>query len=86
MLNPHIHNSWVLIDADGDFPSFDVPVYVLIENDVLYGEPDDAPFIRYATLISDSLQYQWKLLDYSPLEEEEILQQCYTVVAWRPAS
>jgi hypothetical protein len=87
MLN--IHPNWIAINDRGLFPENDVPVIILVEHDVVYHSDEEFPFTRKAMLIDVSKDkpycgnIAWKLLDYDPETEEEILRQCFTVVAWR---
>jgi hypothetical protein len=88
MLNPYL-NDWVL-RTSGLFPEENVPVIILVEHDVIYDADEEFPFTRKAELIKtkivstlDDTVLAWKLLDYDPETEDELLQQCFTVIAWR---
>jgi len=88
MLNLY-HNDWVFIKGRSNYPEFNKPVYILVEHDVLdeVNKDSNYPFVRKACLdqtqSTDYIILIWKLSDFDPETEEEILQQCYTVIAWR---
>lgn len=86
MLNPY-QNTWIFLQINSNVPEFNKPVCILIEPDVIFDTEEDYPIVRKATLIQEkTANYTislWKLLDYDPETEEEILQQNKTVVAWR---
>jgi hypothetical protein len=88
MLNPYL-NDWIAISDRGLFPEFNKPCIILIEHDVIHDPEEEFPFVRKAILIEVSAfpakgtMSAWQLMDYDPETEEEILQQCFTVVAWR---
>lgn len=85
MFNQKI-DSWKF--SRGEYPEDGVPVFILIEHDVVHDVDREAPFVRKASLHTydrePKIKY-WKLEDFDPEEEEEILQQCFSVVAWRHA-
>lgn len=90
VLNPHLDqwNIWHI--SSPETPQLDVPLFILIEHDVI--EEDilaNQPFVRHASLHRYDREPRilyWKLLDFDPENEEEILQQCFSVIAWRYAS
>jgi hypothetical protein len=97
MFNPHAvgdanTESWKFsIFTEADLPKHNVPVFILVESDVI-DETDNfnveyMPFVRPAMLVKFTDQpftiSRWKILDFDPEEEEEYLQQAFTVVAWR---
>lgn len=86
MLNRY-KETWVFIQSSAHFPEFNKSLCILIEPDVIYDTQEDYPIVRKATLIQEkTANYTislWKLLDYDPETEEEILQQNKTVIAWR---
>ena len=67
------------------FPEPGKPVYILYEEDVV--DPEVHPTVRRAVLEERSpfagQSLYWRLLDFDPETEEEILQQYFTVIAWR---
>lgn len=88
MLNPY-HYSWKL--CTDIYPRIDRECYILVEHDVIEVEDDPAyeyPFVRKARLMYDSkpianqLLLQWELLDATE-DEDVILHQDVTVIAWR---
>jgi hypothetical protein len=85
MFNPNI-DGWHLLKNGAVWPDHDVPLFVLIEHDVVHNLSEQVPFARMATLhryeTEPKILY-WRLRDYDPEAEEEILQQYYSVVAWR---
>lgn len=64
----------------GGFPNKNAPVYILVEESACR---DNVPFLAKAILVKTDPTWCWKLLEFDPEEEEEILQQHYSVVAWR---
>lgn len=87
LFNPHLDRWSTTKDCT---PDLGVPLFVLIEYDVV-AEQDvlaNQPFVRYASLHRYDREPRilyWKLLDFDPETEEEILQQCFSVIAWRYA-
>lgn len=86
--DPKVHH-WNNLFVEADLPKFDTPVFILVESDVIEdGIIEYYPFVRPAMLIKGSEDptfsiNRWKILDYDPEQEEEYLQQAFTVVAWR---
>ena len=91
MFNPHLDQWRQWHVPSPETPDLDVPLFVLIEHDVI-DEHDvlaNQPFVRHASLHRYDREPRilyWKLLDFDSETEEEILQQCYSVIAWRYAS
>jgi len=87
MLNPHLDSWHIWRSSSPETPEFNVPLFILIEHDVI--EDDvlvNQPFVRYASLHRYDREPRilyWKLLDFDPENEEEILQQYFSVIAWR---
>lgn len=82
MINTH-QSAWML-KRDG-FPPIGVPVWALIENDVL--DPADEwhdPWAAKLVLEQGATIKLWRMLEFDQQTQEEYLQQCYTVIAWRP--
>lgn len=90
MLNPHLDQWHIWHVSSPATPELDVPLFILIEHDVI--EEDilaNQPFVRHASLHRYDREPRilyWKLLDFDPENEEEILQQCFSVITWRYAS
>jgi hypothetical protein len=87
MLNKDKDN-WVFRNAPNfEFPEPGREVVMLVEHDVVYDKNENFPFIEFGevlvTELPDGKRYSWKLTKYDPETQEEILQQCYTVMAWR---
>ncbi len=82
MLNQQI-DTWTIIGA---MPEPDRPVWILVEHDVVHDVDVEAPFVRKAVArfkAGGIPEWTWHLLDFDPDTEEEVLQQVFTVVAWR---
>ncbi len=75
---------WHFITCDDDMPSLGASVFVLVEDDI----GRSPPVVRCAELARDRSMDMlvWMLLDHNQDIEEEILQQTFTVVAWRHVS
>lgn len=75
---------WHLITVHG-FPEFNRPVYILIEDSVLYGDEGQYPVVEEAILefhLTGNPQYVWKIANPFDKSEEFVLQS-ETVHAWR---
>ena len=87
MLNPNL-DQWKF--GKDEQPKPGTPVFILVEPDVILAVNEDMPFVRMASRhvwgTEQNLKpsyFYWKLLDFDPETEEEILQQCFSVIAWR---
>lgn len=60
-------------------PEIGREVVALIEHDVVENPDVDFPFTRKALFTGNA----WYLMDHDPDTEEALLQQYFTVVAWR---
>ena len=87
--------AWVhRLGADGFYPPVGQPVLALIEIDTV--DPDHYPMVRLITLHETGApdgsigpRYRWRLEDRDmdlpeDDQEEEFLQQYWTVIMWRP--
>lgn len=80
---------WTFRYWPDDFePPVNTPIYILVEQDQV--DPEQYPFVRKAVMIKSNdpviegrLRWEWKLIDFDPETEEEILHQYYTVIGWR---
>ena len=66
-------------------PPLDVPVFILVEFDVVHEATTEIPHVREAILQlypDRPFTVYWKLLDANA-DEDDILQQTFSVVAWR---
>ena len=97
MMNSEI--TWVIKQGGGRYGDFyplvDTPVYALIEMDTV--DPDEYPMVRLVTLHETGMKehvgpkYRWRLEDRDMSlpeddQEEEFLQQYWTVKMWRPTA
>jgi len=94
MFNPHL-NHWHNWLGPTEPPALNVPLFILVEHDTIDDQNVllNQPFVRLASLHrydpdprTPGVAYYWKLLDYDPEEEEEILRQNFSVVSWRYAT
>ena len=82
---------WTFITQEKEsYPLDGLPVYALVEETVGGDITGEEPIIgelvwfeRIAGLLPDSPISAWKLVNFDPDEQDEILQPNYTVVAWR---
>lgn len=74
-------DSWI---TDRDItPMFERPVFALVDSNVDYEDPQLA-VLKLVNLSSQSNPpIAWHLVDFDPEEQEELLRQHYTVIAWR---